>query len=57
MLNKLIKLVVPNLVFLMETRLKYHEAIKVRDNSVFLNGFVMECEGERRHRKGGLCLF
>lgn len=44
MLNKLIKLQVPNMIFLMETKLKYHEAIRVRDNSIFSIGFVVDTE-------------
>uniref|UniRef100_A0A803LVS9 Endonuclease/exonuclease/phosphatase domain-containing protein n=1 Tax=Chenopodium quinoa TaxID=63459 RepID=A0A803LVS9_CHEQI len=44
------------LVFLSETRLKKHEAEKIKNKINFSCAFVVECEGEGRKRSGGLML-
>lgn len=46
----------PSLVFLQETRLKQVEMENIRKKLHFKNMMVVNCEGEGRRRKGGLCL-
>ena len=46
----------PSLVFLQETRMKQSEMENIRKKLHFKNMLVVNCEGEGRRRKGGLCL-
>ena len=57
-LNKLIQQKAPNLVFLMETRKKTAEIMRLRYKGGLSNVVGVDCEGEGRQRSGGLaCLW
>lgn len=46
----------PNLVFLMETRLKDFEMLRVKFKCGFVSGQTVECSGFGKERAGGLAL-
>ncbi|XP_058774618.1 uncharacterized protein LOC131648901 [Vicia villosa] len=56
-LARLLKLENPQLVFLMETRLKKDELIKLKQRFKFKCDLTVDCSGTGRNRAGGLCLW
>ncbi|KAL1293347.1 hypothetical protein AAHE18_19G066400 [Arachis hypogaea] len=55
-LSKLIRQKGPNLVFLMETRRKETEMMRMRYKGGLANVVAVDCEGEGRQRAGGLAV-
>jgi hypothetical protein len=56
-LSRLIRLENPQVVFLMETRLKISEIVNLKYKWGFSCGLAVDCSGFGRERSGGLALF
>ncbi|XP_058783431.1 uncharacterized protein LOC131658114 [Vicia villosa] len=56
-LARLLKVENPHLVFLMETRLKKEEMLKLKRKFKFNSDVSVDCSGAGRDRAGGLCLW
>lgn len=46
----------PQLVFLMETKLKPEEVLRIKKKLNFRFDLIIDCKGSGRDRAGGLCL-
>lgn len=56
-LRKILQEEQPDIIFLMETKLKTDEMRKINVQKLFYEGcFVVDCEVSQRSRRGGLCM-